>query len=438
MNEVSIIDKGYTILFIADYEKASLKWKQFVDTIVNNLLNKPAVSDGGWIKFTNLPKIKVAVLDIAQTRDQAFTKLKESRYDVVFVNNYLDGKPIGGGMLKRFKQFHPDAIFIPLLDMSQKKGARRRDGEICNGEGIQNIFNGGFFNGVYKNNLNMSYVIKMIHAGGRPKENALHYYGLAAETELEDKGVVNANRPASEQPSVTESLATQQNAPVSQPSPVGGASTANSVDMASNGGNEENGVSTTNPMNTVTERQDNLSDQRASAFQGASTVVPSQPVQAAASSDTANNTTKESGQVSAEKRLNRRERRRLEQERKQKEQEERDRLQLNNYSTSSEIPAMYNNMESSDSAEPGEISAYQKSADPQLEEMRDIMRQRGQLNAGLVVPGTLLGKVMFAKGNTVWIELDKSLEQVGLNFADIYNMPVSIPYTKFGGYPMEE
>lgn len=445
MNELSK-DKAFSILFIADYERASVKWQQFEDTIINNLLGRSAVLGGSWMKFTNLPPIAVSVVDKAETKEQAFKYLQESRYDVVIVNNALDGSPIGGGMLKRFRQYHPNTLFIPLLDISQKKGSVKRDGSVCTGEGLLNIFNAGFYNGLYKNSLNVGVMINIIHAGGRPKENAYAYYGF-------DRALIGS---AENEGSVTSAVGKKEAVKVSQ----------NSSNSASIVEKEPVRVS-------KQDAQDTFVFKRKGEGVGVRKPTVAEPVK-----DEKN----QSGEIGAvgepvsvnnsnnnnddEKPLNSRQRRRLERERKKREREEtllssgndqevvytsavaeqgqpesadgivedsrveeRERSEYaeSNGNLGSE-PSVSSPVGSSMSA--GEIAAY--SENPQVNEMMEMMKRRGCMNSSLVVPGALYGRVVYGNGNTVLIELDKSLEQVGLNFADIFNVPVVIPYTKFG------
>ena len=65
------------------------------------------------------------------------------------------------------------------------------------------------------------------------------------------------------------------------------------------------------------------------------------------------------------------------------------------------------------------------------EQIREELGSRGKLNNAMVAPGMIQGKVVFAKGNTAWIEFDQTIEDMGLQFTDLFNMPVVVPYAKF-------
>ncbi len=186
MSEFTIGKKAYAALFITDYQKAKTGWRRFVDTIINNLYGR--TPSEGWVKFHDLPPIQFSVIDIAENKDRAFRMMGQSTYDVVIVNNILDGRPIGSGMLKRFREIHPGAMFIPLLDASQKAGFVKQDGSISTGEGLSNMYQASFYNGMFKLNFSMKELISLILSGGREKEDAGIYYGIvpALDTSKQD------------------------------------------------------------------------------------------------------------------------------------------------------------------------------------------------------------------------------------------------------------
>ena len=66
-----------------------------------------------------------SVIDRAETREQAFKRLGENLYDIVFVNNQIDDKPIGSGMLKRFRRYHEKALFITLGYYAEKRTEKK-------------------------------------------------------------------------------------------------------------------------------------------------------------------------------------------------------------------------------------------------------------------------------------------------------------------------
>lgn len=454
MNELSK-DRAYSILFIADYERGSVKWQQFVDTIINNLLGKSAVLGGSWMKFSNLPPITVSVIDKAETKEQAFKYLQESRYDVVIVNNGLDGKPIGGGMLKRFRQYHPDALFIPLLDITQKKGVKKKDGTVCTGDGLLNLFNAGFYNGLYKNSLNVGVMINIIHAGGRPKESAYGYYGFEKaliETTENVKSDVTSNN------NVNNNVESErrEKVEVSQANAKVSGFENQRVNNSNSAVQKDASVSNSKGVGVNDEQKVGLSkddDTKATNVKAVSNVVPS-------NSNNSNENVMLGEDVQP---LSNRKRRKLERERRRRERDEQLLKGSGKQESESTSPVVeqpqteeavgivedvvperaerfvraentvVNNAMSSTvspSMNPGEIAAY--SDNPQVNEMMEMMKRRGCMNSSMVVPGALYGRVVYGNGNTVLIELDKTLEQVGLNFADIFNVPVVIPYTKFG------
>ena len=58
-------NRAYTMLFITDYSKAKSSWKRYVDSVINNLLDKPASK--GSDKLENQPQINLSKIDIADT-----------------------------------------------------------------------------------------------------------------------------------------------------------------------------------------------------------------------------------------------------------------------------------------------------------------------------------------------------------------------------------
>lgn len=389
MNELSK-DRAYSILFIADYSRAQKAWRGYVDIIINNLLDKPIEPNAGWTKYKNLPPISVSIVDKAETKQQAFEKLKSSRYDVVFINNYLNGDPIGAGMLKRFRQYQPDALYIPLLNLEQKKGVIKKDGTISTGKGIEAIFNKGFYSSLFKNKMNITVIINLIKAGGRSREDAFRYYGLDYEFSLA----------ADNKENISSNEVPQQ-----------------SMDQIGK------------------DKKDNSYNE--SARIAGQMVSGTQVV----GSDRGSETVMEETVQTGERPLNRKERRRREREKRIAEQDGMPAEIAASMPQHSDViqPEVTKNMSYESTAAPDVVESSHLQKDDGIlektsgvnENMR-VMQERGQLNAGLAMTGTLHGHVMFAKGNTVWVELDKELDQVGLNFTDIYNSPVVIPYAKFG------
>lgn len=191
----TLTNRALSVLFITEYSSSNVNknWKKVVDTIINNLLDKEA--DGTFIKYTGLPEILVSIVEIAETQAQAMKMLQESKYDVVFVNNNMEGRPIMSGALKRYRTVLPNALYIPLLSIEQKCGQRKRDNTISDGRGVLNLYTSEFYSGIYKNKINLAEIIKLILAGGRKKEDAFEYYGLnLAGNSLEQKDTARAER----------------------------------------------------------------------------------------------------------------------------------------------------------------------------------------------------------------------------------------------------
>lgn len=411
MNDVAIAGKVYSMLFITDYEEANPKWRLFVDTIINNLLDKPAEYGGGWRKF-NLPPITVSIINKAETADQAFTRLREDKYDVVFVNNVLENKPVGGGKMKQFRKLHPDAIFIPFLSLNQKKGAPRGDGTVSSGEGLLNLYNSGFYNGIFKNNMNLAYTIEMIHAGGRTAESAFSYYGL--EFALEQRGDVTGiktENPVMEEKAVPEKVyektdVIHSNFPDEEKKeeirPEEPKINSSYVETVADSVKEPEIAQKDFEMDSQKQHFERRKDKKKKGIGQSRSSYPENggEERAAVKQDVF-----------------------IEERRTESTQPDYSQLAEGDGMTST------NNEMYSDASQ----MMYPEFNAQYGPEIREMMRQRSQMNSGLVTTGTLYGNVMFADGGTtVIIKLDKSLEQVGLKFTDILNVPVTIPYVKFG------
>ena len=477
---------AYTMLFITDYTDASPKERKFVDTIRNNMLGMPGDSSGNWLKCPNLPEILVSVFDIAETRSKAYDMLDRNRYDVIFTSNRIDGRPIGAGYLRNVQEHHPNALIIPFIQATQLMGARKIDGTINMGAGIQAIYNLGIYTCMTRNRLDLVELVRIIHAGGRSKEDAFCYYGL-------DKNLAFIE--GAEHPVIPMSDSQPQ------PSRQTDAQTHEKVAETSSEGHKEYNDSKGNP-NRVSGTLQSVQDADNTAAQrpeknGVSVRPDPQAMQHAApgnniytsgqknSGDYGNNFAQgnpEQGQklvsTDGERKLSYKERRKLEKKQRQQEKREREMQQQEggnredslmeqqqiyqedlqavhqkNKNTAESDNARFpkqneaiHTEESTPSAERAENEdglkdkfaifepAAQRTSEQrsEYEEMQTALQQRGKMNAGLAVPGMLQGRVVFAKGNTAWVELDKNIEDIGIGFADIYQMPVMIPYTKFG------
>ncbi len=476
---------AYTALFVTDYSRSSVEWRNWVDTVINNLYGRKATPGSGWQNIKGLPPIQFSVIDIAENRDQAIRKLEESRYDVVISNNIIDGKPAGAGFLKKMRGYHKNAIFIPLFDISQRKGYQLANGSISSGNGLLNMYNAQFYNGMCKYKFDLAYMINMIKAGGRSPEQAVRYYGI--ELGLEQKQETT-DIPVNNQP-------------VQKPEPV----PAQPVQTDERGLESANTVPTPSPTVEPVEvkqpvqpttREERPSVQPSVQQERVETPVPKaepqrQPAQdakqavqaykeASRAKDEGKQTeaptedTFDSKSMSAVekawngiingnhqndgKKLNRRERRRLQKLEKEQEMENLAKESLN---------AAINGEEKEDSREyrtEPESRAKEQSAEPMMreesykepytssvtmselkeederekeekekknEQIREELGSRGKFNNAMVAPGMIQGKVVFAKGNTAWIEFDQTIEDMGLQFTDLFNMPVVVPYAKF-------
>lgn len=472
---------AYTMLFITDYTDASPKERKFVDTIRNNMLGMPGDSSGNWLKCPNLPEILVSVFDIAETRSKAYDMLDRNRYDVIFTSNRIDGRPIGAGYLRNVQEHHPNALIIPFIQATQLMGARKIDGTINMGAGIQAIYNLGIYTCMTRNRLDLVELVRIIHAGGRSKEDAFCYYGL-------DKNLAFIE--GAEHPVIPMSDSQPQ------PSRQTDAQTHKKVAATSSEGHKEYNDSKGNPdrvSGTLQSVQDtdNTAAQRLEK-NGVSVQPDPQAMQHTAPGNNTYASNQKNGDgnfvrenpeqgqeltgADGERKLSYKERRKLEKKQRQQEKREREMQQQEEGSRDDslikqqqvhqeDVQAVHHtNTADSDNArfskqnetlhteecapstkhaenEDGlkdKFATFEPAAQrtseqrSEYEEMQTALQQRGKMNAGLAVPGMLQGRVVFAKGNTAWVELDKNIEDIGIGFADIYQMPVMIPYTKFG------
>lgn len=474
---------AYTMLFITDYTDASPKERKFVDTIRNNMLGIPGDSSGNWLKCPNLPEILVSVFDIAETRSRAYDMLDRNRYDVIFTSNRIDGRPIGAGYLRNVQEHHPNALIIPFIQATQLMGARKIDGTINMGAGIQAIYNLGIYTCMTRNRLDLVELVRIIHAGGRSKEDAFYYYGL-------DKNLAPIE--GAEHPVIPMSDSQPQ------PSRQTDVRAHEKVAATSSEGHKEYDDSKGNP-DRVSETLQSVPDADNTAAQlldknGVSVhpdpqamqhTAPGNNTYASNQKNSDNNFAQgnpEQGQkltgADGERKLSYKERRKLEKKQRQQEKREREMQQQEEKSRDDSLikqqqvhqedvqAVHYTNTAESDNAkfpkqnetlhteecatstehaenEDGlkdKFATFEPAAQrtseqrSEYEEMQTALQQRGKMNAGLAVPGMLQGRVVFAKGNTAWVELDKNIEDIGIGFADIYQMPVMIPYTKFGDF----
>lgn len=370
--------KAFTMLFITDYQDASEKERRFIDTIRHNLLDTPYDNSGTWTKYTPLPKILVSLVDIVESRSKAYDLLDTNRYDVIFVSNRIEGNPIGAGYLRKIQEHHPNAMIIPLIQATQIRGAVKKDKTVNTGEGIKKIYDLGIYNCLIRNRLDLAEMIHMIHAGGRSKEDAYVYYGLnKVMPSLEDKASASAGQ---------------------------GEVKGEAPDKPYTGQSEQM---------TKEDKKEKVPDKEAADS------LPATEEEQISGADSG-------------KRLPYKERRKQEEKRaKNTGGQEQKTERVTNTEENADDAAPY-----VDAGDDGKFAVYQKEElndeeSNEFEKMNHSLQTRGRMNSELVAPGMLQGKVVFAKGTTALIELDCNLEQAGLSMADVFHMPVVIPYTKF-------
>lgn len=175
--------RSYSILLAIDYTNQSAVWQRDIDTIRYNLLGAKKTADSSWNKIENLPSILVSTVDIVETKESALTALREKKYDVVICNRRLNGNSIMAGTLKKFRAENGDALYISLLNYTQRRGSRlNRDNgtfSINDGEGVRRLFDSGFYSALWQDrNFSLEELINLILSNGRSKEEAYHFYGL--------------------------------------------------------------------------------------------------------------------------------------------------------------------------------------------------------------------------------------------------------------------
>lgn len=175
--------RSYSILLAIDYTNQSAVWQRDIDTIRYNLLGAKKTADSSWNKIEDLPPILVSTVDIVETKESALTALREKKYDVVICNRRLNGNSIMAGTLKKFRAENEDALYISLLNYTQRRGSRlNRDNgtfSINDGEGVRRLFDSGFYSALWQDrNFSLEELINLILSNGRSKEEAYHFYGL--------------------------------------------------------------------------------------------------------------------------------------------------------------------------------------------------------------------------------------------------------------------
>jgi len=451
--------KVYSMLFIADYTKATPAWRKYVDTLINNLLDKPPSAE--WVKYENLPKITVSIVDKAETRQQAFDKLSTVKYDVVFVDTSVDNQPNGPGIIGRYHQFQPTSMYIPLLAPAQIKGAVKKDGSICDGAGITRLYEKGFYNGVVKKDLNLAKLIEMILSGGRSKEDAFMIYGLDyGQAKLEedvhiasDAGKVEDMSAQTEVKAVPDDMSILLEA--AQLFPEFSLNEVKIFVEDANSNLEKLQVvssmfhTKTNLVNPYEWVRDTIGrkpvEPLPSTSLGETGVVKEdsmveqtfseEKIDASLSSNDVDNNSVETENTST-KPLNRKQRRQL---RRQQELEAKgisvDSAESGSGKESQQVSHGQDTVQSSSSVQQPPSNPVVQ--DPYLQELEQMqvsgaLQERGSFNNGLVRTGVIHGTITYAKGTMAIVELPVDMETLGLRLPDIYNAPVVIPYSKFG------
>lgn len=173
-------DRIYSILIFANYEGASETHKFFINTIKNNLLGKefsPAESNQ-WKKIKLSEKIRVTLVDIVSSEEGVKKALHNGAYNVILMDHSVGGKSVGAGTIDRLRAINDKVLFIILLHPDQRYGRSLRNGNICEGKQVKNLYEKGYYNAFFKNNLDLNLMIKMIKSNGFNADWALRNYGL--------------------------------------------------------------------------------------------------------------------------------------------------------------------------------------------------------------------------------------------------------------------
>lgn len=184
-------DKIYSILIVANYKNSStssIKWITMLDSIRHNLLGTEHTPESMWVPFKNMPPIRVSVVDIVESIDDALAYFDTTVVDVVLCEDEINGTRIGIGSLNKMKRKNPDAIYIMMLGWDKKKGVsypvRDNNGvvvgtEVCDGRKVQSLFDNGYYNAIYKKGFDIHLLVEEIQSGGMSASWAANYYGLS-------------------------------------------------------------------------------------------------------------------------------------------------------------------------------------------------------------------------------------------------------------------
>jgi len=420
-------EKAYTVLFVTDYESASVNERRFVDTIRYNLLGRtPNSNDGTWDRYPYSLGIKVSVVDLAETKGDAFDKLERNHYDVILTSNRVNTKPIGSGFIRNVQQRHPKALIIPFISAGQIKGHINKDGQVHDGAGIEKIFELGVYSCIVRRSVDLTELVSIIKRGGRTKEEAAVYYGLAQQTIASPQTQPVPPQPGYHNTSGQAYLQAEEAIPESREvvrepvqKPVQDPVQNPSQEIGSNKPASE-GLFGSRRMShrerKMRERQ-KREEERLRAEQAA----------------------EEAARASRE--------RQYEQQFESEEMQLMDEEEESFEKGYSDVVENLDNIEDYD-GEDSKFVAYQQeepedtpptggfNPDPTARqkygELQTTLQQRGEYNTAIALSGVLRGVVVYADGDNVMIKLDKKIESVGLGLKDIYLMPVVVPYTKFG------
>lgn len=444
--------KVFNILYIGDYTKASPGGRKFADSLINNLLDKPASK--GWMKIEPLPPITVSIVDIAETRQQAFEKLKSMSYDVVIADCVLDNKPNGAGIMSSYRDALPTALYISFFMPSQLKGyVRKKDDDVyvSDGAGLQRLYDKGFYNGFNKKHLNLSELINLIHAGGRSEEEAYIVYGLnygrpRLEESTPDTSEV-ASPPSSDNTVDEKKLLLMDAAQLFPEFSIQQVQVfledanynMDKLQVVSSMFHTKTNLS--DPYlwvrNVISGKGDTASDSpQNQTFHSPGPVASSDAVQDSyepAKETLSTESVQQDSSVETydvndgEKPLNRKQRRALKRREAQQASD--------NLAAASVTGDMGQVKEDTSPAVAMPIMA--PSTDPYMQELEQMqssgfLQERGTFNNGLVRTGVIHGNVAFAKGSMIFVELPMDIETLGLRLPDLYNAPVAIPYSIFG------
>lgn len=179
-------NKVFSILFLCNYinNSPSKKWVAVLNTLKNNLLGIDPEKYAKFDYMKNLPELEVSALEITETVEDALDYLSTTPVDVIIVEDSLrnpsDSTEVGIGVatLKKLKDKAPKATIIILLADDQKKGAITQSGHVSPGRKVASLYNEGYYNGLFKGNLDIPRIFRIILGDKISAEEAAINYGL--------------------------------------------------------------------------------------------------------------------------------------------------------------------------------------------------------------------------------------------------------------------